>query len=102
MNKLTQKILAVALLMTGGAAEGQVVVYSFGSAGSPTTSATSVTTNITASVFSANLGTPSTGGTSPLYTAGSGGGYFSASSWTGGAPGANYFQFTLTPNAGYA
>lgn len=87
--------------MIGSAAQGQIVVYGFGSTGSPTNSATSVASSITASVFSGNLGTPGTGGTSPLYTAGSGGSYFTASTWTASAPGTNYFEFTLTPNAGH-
>lgn len=83
-------------------AKAQLVVYSFGSAASPTTSANHVSSNLSASLFSGNLGSPSTGGTSPLYTAGSGGSYFTATSWTGSAPGTNFFEFTLTPNPGYA
>jgi len=97
---LTRRILAGALMMLGCTAPGQIVVYSFGPAGSPSAGATSVASNLTASVFAGNLGTPGPGGTSPLYTAGSGGGYFAAASWTGVAPGSNYFEFTLTPNAG--
>jgi len=97
-----RRILVGALMMLGSAAQGQIAVYSFGSAGSPTAGVTSVASNLTASAFSGNLGTPGPGGTSPLYTAGSGGGYFAAASWTGTAPGSNYFEFTLTPNAGYA
>lgn len=88
-------------MMFGCTAQAQIAVYSFGTAGSPTAGATSVASNLTASVFSGNLGTPAPGGTSPLYTAGSGGGYFAATAWTGTAPGSNYFEFTLTPNAGH-
>lgn len=98
---LTRRMLAGALMLLGCAAQGQIAVYSFGTAGSPTAGATSVASNLTASVFAGNLGAPAPGGTSPLYTAGSGGGYFAASSWTGAAPGSNYFEFTLTPDAGY-
>lgn len=56
---------------------------------------------MSAGVFAGNLGTPGPGGTSPLYSAGSGGSYFSASNWTGAAPGVNFFEFVLTPDAGY-
>ena len=100
-NPLTRSMLAGAILMLGGTARGQIAVYSFGTAGSPTAGVTSVASNLTAGAFSGNLGTPAPGGTSPLYTAGSGGGYFAAAAWTGTAPGSNYFEFTLTPNAGY-
>jgi hypothetical protein len=99
---LMRRILVGALMILGCTAQGQIAVYSFGTAGSPTAGVTSVASNLTASAFSGNLGTPGPGGTSPLYTAGSGGGYFAAASWTGAAPGSNYFEFTLTPNAGYA
>lgn len=92
---------AGALMMLVGTAQGQIAVYSFGTAGSPTAGVTGVASSLTASVFSGNLGTPVPGGTSPLYTAGSGGGYFAAAAWTGAAPGSNYFEFTLTPDAGY-
>jgi hypothetical protein len=101
-NILTRSLLAGAIMMLGGTAQGQIAVYSFGSAGSPTAGVTSVAPNLTGSVFSGNLGTPTPGGSSPLYTAGSGGGYFAAAAWTGTAPGSNYFEFTLTPDAGYA
>jgi len=96
-----RRTLVGALMLLGGAAQGQIAVYSFGTAGSPSAGVTSVASNLTASAFSGNLGTPGPGGTSPLYTAGSGGGYFAAAAWTGTAPGSNYFEFTLTPNAGY-
>lgn len=89
-------------MLIGCAAQGQIAVYSFGAAGSPTAAVTSVAANLAASVFSGNLGTPGPGGTSPLYTAGSGGGYFASAAWTGAAPGSNYFEFTVTPNAGYS
>ena len=101
MKMMRLGFLIWAVLAIGGAAHAQVVVFGFGSTGSPTTGATSVSSNITASVFSGSVGSPATGGSSPLYTAGSGGSYFSATSWTGAAPGTNYFEFTLTPNSGY-
>jgi hypothetical protein len=96
----TRRFLACACLVIGAAAPAQIVVYNFGPTGSPTTNAAVVAPGLTASVFSGHLGTPATGGTSPLYTAGSGGSYFSASTWTGVAPGANYYEFTLTPAIG--
>jgi len=102
MSSLRSGLLIYAVLAFGTAAHSQLVVYSFGSTGAPTTSATSVSANLSASVFSGNLGSPATGGTTPLYTAGSGGSYFSATTWTGSAPGSNYFEFTLTPDSGYA
>jgi hypothetical protein len=99
---LPRRILIGAILMVGCTVQGQIAVYSFGTAGSPTADVTSVASHLTAGVFSGNLGTPGPGGTSPLYTAGSGGGYFAAAGWTGTAPGSNYFEFILTPDAGYA
>jgi hypothetical protein len=100
LPRLLRTVVGCACLIAGAAASAQVVVYNFGTTGSPTTSATAAAPGLTASVFSGNLGTPATGGTSPLYSAGSGGSYFSASTWTGTAPGNNYFQFTLTPDFG--
>jgi hypothetical protein len=79
----------------------QLVTYSFGSGASPTTAATFTATNLTASAFTGHLGSPGTGAGAPVYSAGSGGSYFAASTWTGATPGANYFEFTLTPTAGY-
>ena len=84
-----------------GAARGQIVTYGFGSAATATTAATSVVASLTASIFTGNLGSPGTGSGTPLFSAGSGGSFFSASNWTGSAPGTNYFEFTLTPGAGY-
>ncbi|MBA4137328.1 MAG: hypothetical protein C0518_08445 [Opitutus sp.] len=89
---------AAAALPTAG---GQVVTYTFGSTGSPTSSANFSATHVTVSTFTGSTGSPGTGGTTPLYTAGSGGSYFGASGWTGSAPGNNYFEFTLTPANGY-
>jgi hypothetical protein len=100
LAQVTRRLLIGACLTSGIAASGQLVVYSFGTTGSPTTQASVVAPGLTAGVFSGNLGTPTTGGTSPLYTAGSGGSYFSASTWNTAAPGANYFAFTLTPDFG--
>jgi hypothetical protein len=99
---VVQGIVAGFALLAGCAARGQVAIYSFGTTGSPTTSPTFVAAGATAGVFSGNLGTPATGSTSPLYSAGSGGAYFSASNWTGAAPGTNYFEFTVAPDAGHA
>lgn len=89
---------AAAGYATSGA---QVVTYTFGSAGSPTTAANAVAANLSASTFAASTGSPGTGSSSPVYSSGSGGSYFTATSWTGGAPGTNYFEFTLTPSNGY-
>jgi hypothetical protein len=93
-------VLALSLAVSP-CAQAQLVTYTFGSAGSPTTDANSVTTNLSASVFSGSVGSPGTGSGTPVYSAGSGGSFFSASSWTGAAPGGNYFEFTLTPADGY-
>jgi hypothetical protein len=79
----------------------QIVTYSFGSVASPTVAATIVAPNLSAGVFSGHTGSPATGSGNPVYATGSGGGYFTAAAWTGSAPGTNYFEFTLTPDAGY-
>jgi hypothetical protein len=100
LNPLHRALLIGSCLVMGVTAPGQLVVYNFGTTGSPATHASTVASGLAASIFSGHLGTPSTGGTSPLYTAGSGGSYFSASGWNGSAPGANYFAFTLTPDFG--
>ena len=82
--------------------QAQIVIYSFGTSGSPTTNASSTASDVSASVFSGLNGTPATGSGSPVYSAGSGGSYFTATAWTGAAPGSNYFQFTITPDSGYS
>ncbi len=92
-------LLVAAVNVSNGGA--QIVSYTFGSAGSPTTAASTVTANLTASVFAGSIGAPGTGSSSPVFTAGSGGSYFTATSWTGSAPGTNFFEFTLTPASGY-
>ncbi len=84
------------------AVQAQIVIYSFGTSGSPTTNASSTASDVSASVFSGLNGTPATGSGSPVYSAGSGGSYFTATAWTGAAPGSNYFQFTITPDSGYS
>lgn len=101
MTASIRTLFFATLFLVSSSAHAQIVTYTFGSTASPTTAAATVDSNVTASVLSGNLGSPSTGGTSPLYTAGSGGAYFSASAWTGSSPGTNYFQFTITPDAGY-
>lgn len=81
------------------AIQGQVLTYSFtGGSTAPTTSHAS----LAGSVFSGNAGSPASGSSSPTFTAGTSGGYFSATGWTGSAPGTNYFQFTITPAEGFA
>jgi len=97
MRTIRLGLLFLSLLASGGALTAQLVVYSFGSSAAPT----AVASDLSASVFSGSLGAPATGSGSPVYAAGSGGGYFTASAWTGGAPGTNYFEFTLTPDFGY-
>lgn len=90
------------MLVIGGMARGQLVVYSFGSTASPTTNATSTASNLTPGAFFGLSGTPATGSGTPVYAAGSGGGFFTAAAWTDPAPGTNYFQFTLTPDEGHS
>ena len=82
--------------------QAQIVIYSFGTSGSPTTNASSTASHVSASVFSGLNGGPATGSGSPVYAAGSGGSFFTATTWTGAAPGSNYFQFTITPDSGYS
>ncbi|MBI2514296.1 MAG: PEP-CTERM sorting domain-containing protein [Opitutae bacterium] len=102
---MNARILFLALALTSAAtaprAQAQLVTYTFGSSASPTTAANSVATNLGASAFSGSLGSPTTGSGTPVYSAGSGGSFFTASAWTGSAPGSNYFEFTLTPTNGY-
>jgi hypothetical protein len=97
MRTIRLGLLLLSLLASGGALTAQLVVYSFGSSAAPT----SVASNLSASVFSGSLGAPATGSGNPTYSAGSGGGYFTATTWTGVSPGTNYFAFTLTPGSGY-
>lgn len=94
-------VLALTFTATAPRALAQLVTYTFGSSASPTTAANSVAANLSASAFSGNLGSPTTGSGSPVYSAGSGGSFFTASAWTGSAPGSNYFEFTLTPTSGF-
>lgn len=101
MKSLRNVLLILAFVASCGVMRAQLVTYSFGSAASPTTSATSFDSLVTVSVFSGSLGTPTTGSGTPVYSAGSGGSFFTATAWTGTAPGTNYFQFTVTPTAGY-
>ncbi|HYC69874.1 MAG TPA: PEP-CTERM sorting domain-containing protein [Opitutaceae bacterium] len=81
-------------------APGQLVVYSFGPTAAPTAAATFIDPGLSASVFSGLAGGAGTGTGTPVFTAGSGGGFFSASAWNGAAPGPNFFEFTITPAAG--
>lgn len=91
--------LALVLAFVAPLSRAQVLTYSFtGRSTSPTTSQA----NLTGSVFSGNVGSPAAGDSTPTFTAGSGGGYFGADTWTGTAPGTNYFQFTITPAEGFA
>lgn len=76
---------------------GQVVVYSF--TGNVFT-ATSAHAQLTAGAFAGSNAPTLTNG-SPVYAAGSGSYAISQSGFTGSAPGTNYFEFTLTPHAGY-
>lgn len=96
-------LLCLVLTLTLGAAPlpAQLVTYSFGPSSTPTTAPTFLDPQLNGSAFSGLSGSPATGSSSPVYAAGSGGSYFTASTWTGAAPGANYFEFTLTPAVGY-
>lgn len=94
-------LLLLPFLASGGALHAQLVVYEFGPTATPTAAAASVASNLSASLFTGNLGSPATGSGTPVYSAGSGGGFFTATTWTGVAPGTNYFEFTLTPDSGH-
>lgn len=80
---------------------GQVAAYTFGPTGSPTTSATTVDSNITASAFSSFTGSGAAINNSPgsSTAGGSGGYYFSANTFR--TSDGNYFAFTITPAEGY-
>lgn len=96
--------LAFLLVLLWALAPGlraQLVIYSFGPSATPTTAPTFVASDLSASVFSALSGSPTTGSGAPVFSAGSGGSYFSASAWNATAPGTNYFEFTVTPAAGF-
>lgn len=96
---------AIPLLLLAGALAvrlpAQLVVYGFGPTSAPTTSPTFLDPNLAASAFAGLAGGASTGTGTPLFTAGSGGAFFTASGWNGPAPGPNYFEFTLTPVTGF-
>lgn len=98
MNTFLRVLPLFAVALWARPASAQLLVYSF-TGGS--TNPTSMDVNLSASAFTGNLGSPATGSSSPTYSSGSGGGYFTASSWTGGSPGTNYFEFTITPASGY-
>lgn len=89
------------LTIIGPRLRAQVVSYTFGTTASPTTVASSVVGNLTASSFASFTGSGSTGTSSPgSSTAGGGGGaYYIASNWR--SSDGNYFYFTLTPASGY-
>lgn len=97
-------LLSVVILLLGVLTpplRAQLVVYSFGPSGTPTAAPTFVASNLSASNFAALSGSPATGSGAPLFAAGSGGSYFTASAWNAAAPGTNYFEFTVTPETGY-
>jgi hypothetical protein len=102
MKTLRHGLLSIAMLAMTCSVQAQIVIYSFGTSGSPTTNASSTASHVSASVFSGLNGGPATGSGSPVYAAGSGGSFFTATTWTGAAPGSNYFQFTITPDSGYS
>lgn len=88
--------------LLAAAGRAQLLVYSFtASSAAPT----SVAANVSGGAVSTGGGVTTTSNTSPVSSgyAGASGGYFiSDNGWTGTAPGANYFQFTVTPAANYA
>lgn len=89
-------IIFLALGSIGALQAAPLVTYGFGPTNGPTTSPATQASGVIASPFSGHLGSPSTGGSSPL----SSGAYFGATTWTGEEPGTNYFEFTLTPSVG--
>jgi hypothetical protein len=98
--RLIHKIILTTLFVTCtliNESYAQLVTYTFGSTTTPVVSANQVAGDLTASIFSGNLGSPSTGGSTPL----SSGAYFTATTWTGSTPGTNYFEFTITPDSGF-
>lgn len=94
--------LALLFLVTGltRVAATPLAVYTFGSS-SPTAGATTSAAGLDAGDFAGLTGAPGLGTGSPLFTAGSGGAFFTASGWRSGTPGVNWFEFTLTPQSGY-
>jgi hypothetical protein len=96
-------IFVILSLLAGSlrCAAQSIVSFTFGASGSPTTSASSTATNVSASVFSGNLGSPTLTSSSPQSTTagGSGANYFTASYFR--STDNNYFEFTVTPANGY-
>lgn len=95
-------LFCLAASLSAGALEAQTLVaFTFGTSGNPTTSATTAAENVLVSSFTGNIGTPNTSSSSPgsLSAGGSGGSYYTASNFR--TADNNYFEFTLTPAAGY-
>lgn len=98
---LTARHLIAGLILAATVARAQTIVsYTFGTTGSPVTSANTVASNVSASSFSSFTGSGANGTSTGSATAGgSGGAYFTASNFR--TSDNNYFSFTLTPTAGY-
>ena len=94
-------VLLLGLGLLAGPCPAQLVTYSFGPAATPTAAPTAVAAFVSASLFAGLAGSPGPASGSPVHSAGSGGAFFSAAAWTGGAPGTNRFEFTVTPAAGW-
>lgn len=95
------RLLCLLGLLAGPRLPAQVLAYTFGTAASPSVVATTVAPQLSASSFSGWAGTPATASGSPVHAAGSGGSFFTATAWTGPAPGSNRFEFTVAPVEGY-
>ena len=102
MKTLRSGLLAFAILAVGGAAQAQIVSYTFGPTGTPTAAAASTAANIqSASSFGSFVGggAASGSGTGSNTAGGGGGAYFTASNWR--SADANYYSFMVTPSSGY-
>lgn len=101
--KLSPIFICVTFVLFGlvDAAHAQIAIYGFGPTGTPTLSATSSATNVTASSFASFTGGGTTGTSSPGSSGAGGGGgaYFTSANWR--SSDGNYVYFTITPAAGF-
>jgi hypothetical protein len=105
-NALSGSALTAMLLAASAAtSHAQILVYAFntGSPATATVSPTSIAAHTFGSVFS-SVDAGTTSDSSPVssgYSGSSGSFHFVDNNWNSAAPGSNFFQFTITPDAGY-
>jgi hypothetical protein len=100
-SDMSRTIFSLSVLLCAGfltsTARAQILVYGFSSS---STGPSSSNASITGGALSTGGGVVTTSNSSPVssgYSGASGSYFLSDNSWTGVAPGTNYFQFTVTP-----